>query len=75
MRLHRVRVRVPDLMLWHGGGVLTETMKQFDSSVFDGTILGIISRVFDVRRHFLDGYFVSSSMFEFDLNKNTISNF
>ena len=46
--------------------LLTETMKQFDSSVFDGPILGIISRVFDVRRHFLDGYVFHSPMFEFD---------
>ena len=46
------------------GWLLTETMKQFDSSVFDGPILGIISRVFDVRRDFLDRYFFSSSMFD-----------
>ena len=39
-------------------------MKQFDSSVFDGPILGIISRVFDVRRDLLDSYFFSSSMFD-----------
>ena len=44
--------------------LLTETMKQFDSSVFDGPILGIISRVFDVRRYFLDKYCFSSSMFD-----------
>ena len=41
-------------------------MKQFDSSVFDDPILGIISRVFDVRRHLFDAYVFSSSMFEFD---------
>ena len=51
-------------------------MKQFDSSVFDGPISGIItrvldgpswgfiSRVFDVRRDLLDKYFFSSSMFD-----------
>ena len=37
--------------------VLSETMKQFDSSVFDGPILGIISRVFDVRRDFVGQVF------------------
>ena len=44
--------------------ILTETMKQFDSSVFDGPILGIISRVFDVRRDLWDGCVFSSSMFD-----------
>ena len=33
-------------------------MEQFDSSVFDGPILGMIYGVFDVRRHFMDGIFV-----------------
>ena len=44
--------------------ILTKTMKQFDSSVFDDSILGIISRVFDVRRDFLDRYFFGSSVFD-----------
>ena len=39
-------------------------MKQFDSSVFDDPVLGIISRVFDVRRDFLDRYFFGSSVFD-----------
>ena len=39
-------------------------MKQFDSSVFDDPVLGIISRVFDVRRDFLDRYFSGSSVFD-----------
>ena len=53
--MHRINVISP---------LLTETMKQFNSSVFDGSILEIISRVFDVRRDFLDRYFFSSSMFD-----------
>ena len=53
--MHRINVISP---------LLTETMKQFNSSVFDGSILEIISRVFDVRRDLLDKYFVSSSMFD-----------
>ena len=44
-------------------------MKQFDCSVFDGPILGIISRVFDVRRDFLAGHFSASSMFDIRFDK------
>ena len=44
--------------------ILPETMEQFGCSVFDGQFLGIISRVFDVRRDFLAGYFFGSSIFD-----------
>ena len=44
--------------------LLTETMKQFGSSVFDGPFFGIISQVFDVRQDLLDRYFFSSSVFD-----------
>ena len=38
--------------------LLTKTRKQFDCSVFDGPISGIVSQVFDVRRDFSDGIVV-----------------
>ena len=46
------------------GSILPETMKQFGCSVFNGPFLGIISRVFDVPRDFLAGYFLGSSIFD-----------
>ena len=45
-------------------GILPETMKPFGCSVFDGPFLEILSRMFDVRRDFLVGYFFGSSIFD-----------
>ena len=50
-------------------------MKQFDCSVFDEPIWGIIFGVFEVRRTILAGYFFASSMFgiRFDNSGNYFS--